>query len=133
MSELLRGGVGDYLGLPFDSCQLPGPSLNISLPIFHLPPRSPGQSPGQNLHGHVELWLTPHSGFVKHLVEAETDRILGTHIIGSNAGEMIAEAGLAISYGASAEDVATTCHAHPTLSEAFKEAAMAAYDKPINF
>ncbi|RSH87688.1 dihydrolipoamide dehydrogenase precursor [Apiotrichum porosum] len=72
-------------------------------------------------------------GFVKHLVEAETDQILGTHIIGSAAGEMIAEATLAIEYGASAEDVARTCHAHPTLSEAFKEAALASYDKPINF
>lgn len=72
-------------------------------------------------------------GFVKILIDAETERILGAHIIGPNAGEMIAEAGLAIEYGASAEDIARTCHAHPTLSEAFKEANMAAYDKPINF
>lgn len=71
-------------------------------------------------------------GFVKILADSETDRILGAHIVGPNAGEMIAEAGLAIEYGAAAEDVARTCHAHPTLSEAFKEACMAAYDKPIN-
>ncbi|KAF8692572.1 hypothetical protein AX14_002467 [Amanita brunnescens Koide BX004] len=71
-------------------------------------------------------------GFVKILTEKETDKILGVHIIGPNAGEMIAEGVLAIEYGASAEDVARTCHAHPTLSEAFKEAAMAAYDKPIH-
>ncbi|KAF4609503.1 hypothetical protein D9613_012289 [Agrocybe pediades] len=71
-------------------------------------------------------------GFVKIITEAETDRILGVHIIGPNAGEMIAEGVLAIEYGASAEDVARTCHAHPTLSEAFKEAAMAAYSKPIH-
>ncbi|KAI0717681.1 dihydrolipoyl dehydrogenase [Cerioporus squamosus] len=63
-------------------------------------------------------------GTVKFLTEAETDRVLGVHIIGPNAGEMIARA---------AEDIARTCHAHPTLSEAFKEAAMAAYDKPIHF
>ncbi|KDR79421.1 hypothetical protein GALMADRAFT_243494 [Galerina marginata CBS 339.88] len=71
-------------------------------------------------------------GFVKILTEKETDRILGVHIIGPNAGEMIAEGVLALEYGASAEDVARTCHAHPTLSEAFKEAAMAAYSKPIH-
>ncbi|KAF8178945.1 dihydrolipoyl dehydrogenase [Pholiota molesta] len=71
-------------------------------------------------------------GFVKILVEAETDRILGAHIIGPNAGEMIAEAVLALEYGASSEDVARTTHAHPTLSEAFKEANMAASSKPIH-
>jgi dihydrolipoamide dehydrogenase len=71
-------------------------------------------------------------GFVKILTEAETDRILGAHIIGPNAGEMVAEAVLALEYGASSEDVARTCHAHPTLSEAFKEAAMAASSKPIH-
>jgi len=71
-------------------------------------------------------------GFVKILTEAETDRILGVHIMGPNAGEMIAEGVLALEYGASAEDVARTTHAHPTLSEAFKEAAMAAYSKPIH-
>jgi len=72
-------------------------------------------------------------GQVKILVEAETDKVLGVHIMGPNAGEMIGEAVLAIEYGASAEDIARTSHAHPTLSEAFKEAAMAAYDKPIHF
>lgn len=72
-------------------------------------------------------------GFVKFISDKETDRILGVHIIGPNAGEMIAEAVLAIEYGASSEDVARTCHAHPTLSEAFKEAAMATYDKSIHF
>lgn len=71
-------------------------------------------------------------GFVKVLSDKETDRILGVHISGPNAGEMIGEAGLALEYGASAEDIARTCHAHPTLSEALKEAAMAAYGKPIN-
>ena len=72
-------------------------------------------------------------GFVKVLAEKETDRILGCHIIGPNAGEMIAEAVIAIEYGASSEDLARTCHAHPTLSEAFKEACMDTYDKPIHF
>ncbi|KAH7104683.1 dihydrolipoyl dehydrogenase [Auriculariales sp. MPI-PUGE-AT-0066] len=71
-------------------------------------------------------------GFVKVLVEKETDKVLGVHIIGPNAGEMIGEATLAIEYNASAEDIARTTHAHPTLSEAFKEAAMAAYEKPIH-
>ncbi|KAG7664587.1 LPD1 [[Candida] subhashii] len=72
-------------------------------------------------------------GFVKFIADAETQRVLGVHIIGPNAGEMIAEAGLALEYGASTEDIARTCHAHPTLSEAFKEAALATFDKPINF
>ncbi|ORX93771.1 dihydrolipoyl dehydrogenase [Basidiobolus meristosporus CBS 931.73] len=71
-------------------------------------------------------------GMIKILSDAETDRILGAHIIGPNAGEMIAEAVLAMEYGASSEDVARTCHAHPTLSEAFKEACMAVYDQPIH-
>ncbi len=72
-------------------------------------------------------------GFVKVLADKETDKILGVHIIGPNAGEMIAEAVIAIEYGASSEDMARTCHAHPTLSEAFKEACMDTYDKPIHF
>jgi dihydrolipoamide dehydrogenase len=72
-------------------------------------------------------------GMVKILADKETDRVLGIHIIASNAGEMIAEGVLAMEYGASAEDIGRTCHAHPTMSEAFKEAAMAVYDKPIHF
>ena len=71
-------------------------------------------------------------GMVKFLSDSETDRILGVHIIGANAGEMIAEGTLAVEYGASSEDVARTCHAHPTLAEAFKEAAMATYSSPIH-
>ncbi|CAG8811911.1 7451_t:CDS:2, partial [Racocetra persica] len=61
-------------------------------------------------------------GFVKIISDAETDTILGVHVIGPNAGEMIGEAVLAMEYGASSEDIARTCHAHPTLSEALKEA-----------
>lgn len=67
------------------------------------------------------------------LSDAETDRLLGVHIIGPNAGEMIAEGVLAIEYGASSEDIARTSHAHPTLAEAFKEAAMATYSKAIHY
>jgi len=71
-------------------------------------------------------------GFVKIIAEKESDKILGVHIIGPNAGEMISEAVLAVEYGASSEDIARTTHAHPTLSEAFKEAAMAVGSKPIH-
>lgn len=72
-------------------------------------------------------------GFVKALANKQTDRLLGVHIIGPNAGEMIAEATLALEYGASAEDIARVCHPHPTLSEAFREANLAAYcGKAIN-
>ena len=72
-------------------------------------------------------------GFVKFLADAKTDRILGVHIIGPNAGEMIAEGTLALEYGASTEDVARTCHAHPTLAEALKEAAMATSGQAIHY
>lgn len=69
---------------------------------------------------------------VKVLTEAETDKLLGVHIIASSAGDMIAEAVLALEYGSSAEDLARTCHAHPTVSEAVKEAALSAFSQPIN-
>lgn len=74
-----------------------------------------------------------YDGFVKVLTEKETNKIIGVQIIGPNAGEMIAEFVLGVEYGASAEDIARTCHAHPTLSEAAKEACLATYDKPLNF
>ena len=72
-------------------------------------------------------------GMVKILTDKETDRILGVHIIGPNAGEMIMEGVIGMEYGAASEDIARTCHAHPTLSEAFKEAAMAASGRSIHF
>ncbi|KAI3392247.1 hypothetical protein diail_5967 [Diaporthe ilicicola] len=72
-------------------------------------------------------------GMVKMLADPETDRLLGVHIVGPNAGEMIAEGTLALEYGASSEDIARTCHAHPTLAEAFKEAAMATHGKAIHY
>src|SRR6266403_86623 len=71
-------------------------------------------------------------GFVKVLADAATDRVLGVHIIGPDAGTMIAEATLAMEFGASAEDIARTCHAHPTLSEALKEAALAVGGRAIH-
>jgi dihydrolipoamide dehydrogenase len=71
-------------------------------------------------------------GFVKILADATTDRVLGVHIIGPDAGTMIAEATLAMEYGASAEDIARTTHAHPTLSEAMKEAALAVEGHPLH-
>ncbi|WBU58306.1 dihydrolipoyl dehydrogenase [Paracoccus sediminicola] len=71
-------------------------------------------------------------GFVKMVVDAETDRVLGCHIIGPNAGEMIHEVCVAMEFGASAEDIALTCHAHPTTSEAVREAALACGDGAIH-
>ena len=71
-------------------------------------------------------------GLVKFVSDAKTDKILGAHIMGPSAGELISECVLAMNYGASTEDIARTCHGHPTLSEAIKEAAMATYDKPIH-
>lgn len=72
-------------------------------------------------------------GFVKILADKTTDRILGVHILGAHAGDLIAEAVTAIEFGASAEDLARTSHAHPTLPEAIKEAAMAVADRAIHF
>merc|ERR1719284_1340025 len=71
-------------------------------------------------------------GMVKMISDAKTDKLLGVHILGPNAGELIAECVLAMEYGGSAEDIARTCHGHPTLSEAVKEAALATYFKPIH-
>ena len=72
-------------------------------------------------------------GFVKVIADEKTDKVLGVSIIGSVAGTMIAEAAIAMEFGASSEDIARTCHAHPTHTEALKEAAMAVDKKPIHF
>ncbi|MET0278828.1 MAG: dihydrolipoyl dehydrogenase [Pseudorhodoplanes sp.] len=71
-------------------------------------------------------------GFVKILADAKNDRVLGVHIVGADAGNMIAEAAVAMEFGASSEDIARTCHAHPTLPEAVKEAAMAVDKRAIH-
>jgi dihydrolipoamide dehydrogenase len=71
-------------------------------------------------------------GFVKILADAKTDRVLGVHIVGADAGNMIAEAAVAMEFGASSEDIARTCHAHPTLPEAVKEAALAVAKRAIH-
>ena len=71
-------------------------------------------------------------GFVKILADAATDRVLGVHIVGADAGNMIAEAAVAMEFGAASEDIARTCHPHPTLSEAVREAALAVDGRAIN-
>jgi dihydrolipoamide dehydrogenase len=71
-------------------------------------------------------------GFVKILADAATDRVLGGHIVGFGAGEMIHEIVVLMEFGGSAEDLARTCHAHPTMSEAVKEAAMAVAKRAIH-
>ena len=71
-------------------------------------------------------------GFVKVLADKETDRVLGVHIVGFGAGEMIHEAAVLMEFGGSSEDLGRTCHAHPTMSEAVKEAALATFFKPIH-
>jgi dihydrolipoamide dehydrogenase len=71
-------------------------------------------------------------GFVKFLADKETDRVLGVHIVGYGAGEMIHEAAVLMEFGGSSEDLGRTCHAHPTMSEAVREAALATFAKPIH-
>jgi dihydrolipoamide dehydrogenase len=82
-------------------------------------------------NGRAKVNLTT-DGFIKVLADATTDRILGVHMIGPNVGELIAEAAVIMEFGGSAEDLARTCHAHPTLSEAVKEAALAVAGRPIH-
>jgi dihydrolipoamide dehydrogenase len=82
-------------------------------------------------NGRAKVNLTT-DGFVKILADAQTDRVLGVQLICADAGNMIAEAALAMEFGASAEDIARTCHAHPTLPEAVKEAAMAVAKRAIH-
>lgn len=76
--------------------------------------------------------LDSYSGLVKILADKKTDRILGAHIMSPNAGDLIHELVIAIEYGASTEDIAWTSHAHPSVSEAIREAALAAYHKAIH-
>jgi len=71
-------------------------------------------------------------GFVKIIADAATDRVLGVHILGAGAGEMIAEAAVLMEFSGSSEDLARTCHAHPTLSEAMREAAFAVAKRAIH-
>ena len=71
-------------------------------------------------------------GFVKILADSKTDKVLGAHLIGPHAGELIAEIGIAMEFGASSEDIARTCHAHPTFSEAVKEAALSVEKRAIH-
>jgi dihydrolipoamide dehydrogenase len=71
-------------------------------------------------------------GRVKILADAKTDRVLGVHIIGARAGDLIAEAATAMEFGASSEDIARCCHAHPTLSETLHEAALAVAKRAIH-
>ena len=71
-------------------------------------------------------------GFVKVLADKATDRVLGAHIVGFGAGELIQEASVLMEFGGSSEDLARPCHPHPTMSEAVKEAALATYFKPIH-
>jgi dihydrolipoamide dehydrogenase len=82
-------------------------------------------------NGRAKVNMTT-EGFIKILADAKTDRVLGVHMVCADAGNMIAEAALAMEFGASAEDIARTCHAHPTLPEAVKEAAMAMAKRAIH-
>ena len=87
----------------------------------------------QGKFGGLGIEITMEEGFVKVIAEEKTDKVLGVSMISAVAGTMIAELALAMEFGASAEDIARTCHAHPTHSEAIKEAAMAVDKRPIHF
>jgi dihydrolipoamide dehydrogenase len=76
--------------------------------------------------------ISQSEGFVKIIADHKTDRVLGVHIVGAQAGAMIAEAAMAMEFSASSEDLARTCHAHPTFSEAIKEAAWETFAKALH-
>jgi dihydrolipoamide dehydrogenase len=78
------------------------------------------------------LGLGDAQGFIKMLADAKTDEILGVHIIGANASDLIAEAALAMEFRAASEDIARTCHPHPSLSEVMREAALAIDKRALN-
>ena len=86
---------------------------------------------GRNSGKRSSVPLSPHCHH-SSLADKASDRLLGVHIIGAEAGTMIAEAAVAMEFAASAEDIGRICHAHPTVNEALKEAALAAWDKPIH-
>jgi dihydrolipoamide dehydrogenase len=79
------------------------------------------------------LGMGDSTGFVKMLADAASDRILGVHIIGANASELISEAVVAMEFAGCSEDLARICHAHPTLSEVVHEAALACDKRPLHF
>jgi dihydrolipoamide dehydrogenase len=106
------------VGKTEEELQIAGVAYNVGKFPFTATPRA-------RTNGYAE-------GFVKILADSASDRVLGVHIIGADAGTMIAEATLALEFGASAEDIARTCHAHPTLSEAMKEAALAVAGRAIH-
>ena len=78
------------------------------------------------------LGMNAAEGFVKVIADAATDEILGVHIIGANASDLVAEATVAMEFRASAEDIARICHAHPSMSEVMREAALAAGQRALN-
>jgi dihydrolipoamide dehydrogenase len=106
------------VGLTEDELKVRGAAYNVGKHPFSATPRA-------RVSGDTD-------GFVKILADAKTDRILGCHIIGPNAGDLIHELSLAMEFGASAEDIARACHAHPTLAEAIKEAALAVANRALH-
>lgn len=106
------------VGLTEEECQTQG--LNVNIGRFPFMPNGRAKALGST------------EGFVKIIADAKTDRVVGAHILGPYASELISELGLAMEFGASAEDIARTCHAHPTLAEVIKEAALGVDKRSIN-
>lgn len=108
-----------WVGVTEDECKADGVEYNIGKFPF-----------AANSRARANMFS---EGMIKLIVDKETERLIGAHIVGPQAGELIHELVLGMEYGASAEDIARTCHAHPTLSEAVKEAALDASFKAIHF
>lgn len=128
-----QGGNGRGRRLPAPGCKFAGRAvgsgqgLQILQCLTFLPPPLHTFFPAP-----LERHPPPKKQQVKFISDKDTDKILGAWIMGPNAGELIPECVLAMEYGACTEDIARSCHGHPTLSEAIKEAALATIDKPIH-
>ncbi len=106
------------VGLTEEECKAAGHTYNVGKFPFQANGRALATGAGE--------------GFVKIIADKKTDRVLGVHMIGANVSELIAEVTIAMEFHASSEDIARTCHAHPTMSEVTKEAALATFRKPIH-
>ena len=136
----LKLNVGDYVNVPFGKKTITG--VIYTFPEVASIGKTEEQLKDLNIKYKTgkfsfmaNSWakaINEQEGFVKILADTKTDKVLGVHIIGPHAGEMIAEMSVAMEFGASSEDIARTCHAHPTFSEAIKEAALSVDKRQIH-
>ena len=136
----LKLGIGDFVEVPFGKSKMVG--VVYTTPEVASIGKTEEQLKEKNIQYKIGKFsfmansrakaIDDAEGFVKILADQKTDKVLGAHLIGPHAGELIAEIGIAMEFGASSEDIARTCHAHPTFSEAVKEAALSVDKRAIH-